>query len=111
MSKINDTLSNAPSYSLPFLQTESSRVSDNYDESSTRSSPPLISAAGPPSPGFGSFQQELSMGSMTTQTAYHNMVMTTGIDYGDIAVSAPMDIFQDQADYLSSSRLKFEPDG
>lgn len=123
VSKINDTMPNAPSYALPMLATNgTSTVSEfcgssqdtgspNSSDSTPFGSPPL-SAVGPPPPGFGTFQQELGLSGASTPSTFGSMVMTTGISYGDIGVSGPMQVFTDGISFHGlAGPLKLEDEG
>ena len=126
MSKINDTMPNAPTYSLPrTLTTESSNMSEFYESSlsqnstpdSTESTPfgsPPLSAASAPPAGFGSFQRDLCMTEGPTLPAFSSGLMTNGssMSYEDMTISAPMQMFVDTGVFLApTGSLKFEEDG
>lgn len=118
-SKIHDTMASTMNYSLPLVPaTSSSRESEGATNtsSSSGSTPfgsPHFSATGSEQSGFGTFPYELGLSASPTTAGFPSVVMTTGIDYGKVTISAPMHIFSDPAAVyqLSDATLKFEPNG
>lgn len=121
LSKINDTMPNAPSYSLPSLPGSSS-VSDTYGGSqhansepdSSDSTPfgsPPMSAIGQPPSFFSNFQQELGISGSSTPNGFPIPVITASMDYGDLTVSTSMQMFQESTFTTSSPLGKFDSGG
>ena len=127
ISKINETMPNAPGYALRSM-TGSSKASELYEESqhtqsgpnSSNSTPfgsPPMSAVEQQVTFFGSgggFPQELAISNSSTPSAYAGVVMTTSMDYGplgDTAVSASLQLFPDSSIFQGTTGPpKFEPD-
>jgi hypothetical protein len=121
LSKINDTMPNAPTYSLPSLPGSSS-VSDTYDGSqhanseadSSDSTPfgsPPMSAIGQQPSFFSNFQNELGISGSSTPSSFPLSVMTTSVDYGDLTVATSMQMFQEPNFSTSSPLTKYESGG
>ena len=120
VSKINDTMPNAPHYALSCM-TGSSRTSEAYEDSQHSApnsadstpfgSPPLSATIGPQPSFFGGFSQELAISGSSTPSTYAGVVMSASLEYGDVAVSAPMQLFAESAMFQSAlCPSKFEPD-
>lgn len=124
ISKITETLPNPPAYSLPIsTETGSPRVSELYDGSqdargdasisdgSTPFHSPPLSAGVPQMPQFSAFQQEMGLGDSQGSSPFPHVIMTTGIEYGDMTVSAAsMEVFPGTAIYHETGLGKFESD-
>ena len=117
LSKMNDTMPNAPNYSLPSLP--SSSTSDVYDGSqhansdpdSSNSTPfgsPPMNAVGQHPQFFSSFQQELGISETSTPSGFPLPVMSTSVDYGDLTVSSSLQMFQETAFQTSPAHTKFD---
>ena len=110
-SKIQETMPNTMSYGLPLMPASaSSRVSEGATStsSSKESTPfgsPPYSAVDSQSTGF----EELGFVGSPTVSAFSSVLMTTGIEYGDLTVSAPMETFPDPMVFQSVCSLKFDP--
>ena len=90
-------------------QYEGSQEESISSESTPFGSPPLNAFGPQPSP-FGDFQQEMGSGGSSIPCTFPS-VMTTGVDYGEVAVSATMQVFSDPVvlqDMIAQS--KFESD-
>jgi hypothetical protein len=121
LSKINDTMPNAPNYSLPSLPSSASDVYDgsqhtNSDPDSSDSTPfgsPPMSAIGQQPSFFSNFQHELGISESSTPSSFPIPlpVMTTSVDYGDLTVSTSMQMFQESTFPTSAPHTKFEPGG
>ena len=123
VSKIHETMPNAPSYGVPSMPG-SSQVSEVYEGSqhtnsapnSTDSTPfgsPPLSAVSNPGSFFGNgFPQDLGISGSTTPSTFAGVVMTSSVEYGDVAVSAPMQMFTESSILQGAIRPpKIEPDG
>ncbi len=117
LSKMNDTMPNAPNYSLPSLP--SSTTSDIYDGSphdnsdpdSSNSTPfgsPPMSAVSQHPQFFSSFQQELGMSETSTPSSFPLPVMSTSIDYGELTASTPLGLFHETNFQTSPIHAKFD---
>ena len=117
LSKINDTMPNAPNYSLPSLPSSASDIYDgsqhtNSDPDSSDSTPfgsPPMSAIGQQPSFFSTFQHELGISESSTPSSFPLPAMTTNVDYGDLTVSTSMQMFQESTFSTSAPHTKFEP--
>lgn len=121
LSKINDTMPNGPNYALPSLHGGSS-VSDVYDGSqhtnsdpdSTDSTPfgtPSMNAIGQQPSFFSNFPSDLGISETSTPSSFPTPGVTTSLDYGDLTVSASMQMFQEPSFTAGIPHAKFDTGG
>lgn len=118
-SKIHDTMPTTISYSLPLVPaTSTSTMSDAVTTSSSSESPtnfgspPFSDVDNPQSAVLSVFNPELGFETSPPPSGFPHSIFTTSMDYSDITVSAPPQMFSDSDIYdQTDSVLKFDPDG
>lgn len=117
--KIHDTMPPAISYSLPLVpatststMSDDAAISTSSSDSPTRfGSPPFSDVDNPQSAVLSVFNPELGFATSPPASGFPHGIFTTGIEYSDMTVSAPAQLFSDSDIYdQNESILKFDPD-